>query len=105
MWPVFALAGGVAILAAQPDPSPWRRTAAVVTAALPAALLWLPIVRVLLIMVGATVAPAIVVPVALLGSLVTPLLAASPPRLKWALPVAAAALAVVSAVVAAVLHG
>lgn len=105
VWPVFGLAAGVMILAAQPEPSPWRRTAAVVTAALPAALLWLPIVRVLLIMVGATVAVATIVPVALLGSLVTPLLVVSPPKLKWAVPVSGAAVALVATVVAVVLRG
>ncbi|MEZ4300346.1 MAG: M20/M25/M40 family metallo-hydrolase [Polyangiaceae bacterium] len=96
-WPVFGLAGSLILLAPAASPSPWRRTAAVVNAALPAALLWLPIVRVLLIMVGPTVAPAAVVPVALLGSLLTPVLAVSPPRMKWALPLAGAAVSLVAA--------
>lgn len=105
VWPVFGLAAGVAILAAPADPSPWRRTAAVIAAAAPAALLWLPIIRVLLIMVGATVAPATIVPVALLGSLVTPLLAVSPTRLKWALPITGTALALIATVTALALRG
>lgn len=102
---VFGLAGGAAILVARPDPSPWRRVAAVIAGAAPAALLWLPIVRVLKIMVGATVAPAVIVPVALLGSLVTPLLVASPRRLAWALPAAGLALGLGAAAVALAVHG
>ncbi len=105
VWPVLGLAGGMAILAARPDPSPWRRTAAVVVVAAPAALLWLPIVRVFLIMVAGTLPPATIVPVALLGSLVTPLLVASPPRVKWALPAAAGVLALAAAVAAMALRG
>ena len=90
---------------ARADLSPWRRAAATAVAAAPAALLWLPIVRVLLIMVGATVPPAAIVPVALMGSIVTPMLAVSPRRLKWALPVSGALLALVAALVACVLRG
>jgi hypothetical protein len=105
VWPVFGLAAGTAILAARPDPSPWRRTAAVMAAAGPAAFLWLPLMRVLLIMVGATVPPAAIVPVALMGSLVTPVLVVSPPKLRWALPAAAGALALAAAVAALVVKG
>jgi hypothetical protein len=95
---LFAM-GGVAIAGRGPA-SAGRLTAAVALAAVPAAILWFPIVRVLLIMVGTTMAPAATVPVMLMATLVTPLLAGAPPRLRWVLPAAAAGLAAVFAVVA-----
>jgi hypothetical protein len=105
VWPVFGLAAGVLILAARPEPSPWRRTAAVVAGLAPAALLWLPILRALLVMVAGTVPPATIAPVALLGSLVTPLLVVYPRRMAWALPVSSAVLALCATVVAFALRG
>jgi len=92
-------AAGAAVLGRDPA-SPRNLTLAICLAAAPAAILWFPIVRVLLIMVGATMPPAATLPVMLLATLVTPLLAGSPPRLRWSLPAAAGGLALVSAVVA-----
>lgn len=79
-------------------------TMGVVLAIVPAAFLWFPIVRVLLIMVAGTMAPGATLPIMLLASLGAPLVAEAPPRLKWSLPLAAAALTVIATIVACVLR-
>lgn len=103
VWPLFGLTAGVTMLVTRPAPTPWQRAAAVILAALPAAIVWLPILRVLLTMVGATVPPATSVPVALLGVLLTPLLVESPRAMKWALPLAGAAIMLASTALACAL--
>ena len=105
LFTLSTLFGAAAIAVAQAGPAaPWRIAGAAALAAVPAAILWFPMVRVFLIMVGATMPPATTVPVFLMASLVTPLLAACAPRERRALPIAAAALCVVAAVVACVLR-
>jgi hypothetical protein len=96
-------AAGVAYATRGPA-SPWRIATAAAIAATPSAVLWFPMVRVFLIMVGSTMPPATTLPVFLMASLVTPLLAASRGRVRWGLPIAAAALSVGAAVVACLLR-
>lgn len=105
VWPLFGLAAGVVMLTASPEPTPWQRAAAVILAVLPAAIVWLPIQRMLLVMVGATVPPATSAPVALLGALLTPLLVASPRAMKWALPLTGAAITLAATVASIALRG
>ncbi len=76
----------------------------VAIAIVPAALLWFPIVRVLLIMVAGTMAPGATLPIMLVASLGAPLVVEAPPRMKWSLPLAATALAVVATIVACVVR-
>jgi len=99
---IFA-AGGFAHAAREPE-SPIHTSRGVALAVVPAALLWFPIVRVLLIMVAGTMAPAATLPIMLLASLFTPLLARALPRVRWSLPIAAAALALVATIVACVVR-
>jgi hypothetical protein len=61
-------------------------------------------VRVFLIMVGSTMPPATTLPVFLMASLVTPMLAASAGRVRWGLPALAAALCAGAAIVACFLR-
>jgi hypothetical protein len=61
------------------------------------ALLWLPIIRVLLVMVGAMVHPATTVPVAAFVVLCVPLVVSVQGRARWAIPALATAVALVSA--------
>ncbi|MBK8253729.1 MAG: hypothetical protein IPK82_13815 [Polyangiaceae bacterium] len=100
MWPLFGLAGAFLYLTRLDEPSSTQRTIAVIQAAFPAALLWIPLVRVLLIMVGPTMPPAAVIPLALLGGLITPALVVSERKVKWALPAAGAAVGLLAAVIA-----
>jgi hypothetical protein len=109
-WTALSAAGGLAFAAsaapgaASAAPEPRRLVTATVIASLPMAILWFPIVRVLLIMVGPTMPPGATLPITLTATLIVPLLAAAPKRLRWALPAAAAALALGSAVVACILR-
>lgn len=96
-------AGGFALASRDPE-SPVQLSRGVALAVVPAALLWFPIVRVLLIMVAGTMAPAATLPIMLLASLFTPLLAPALPRVRWSLPLAAAALALVATIVACVVR-
>jgi hypothetical protein len=96
-------AGGFALVARDPE-SPTQLGRGVALAVVPAALLWFPIVRVLLIMVAGTMAPAATLPIMLMASLFTPLLAPAAPRMRWSIPLAAAALALVATIVACVLR-
>ncbi len=60
------------------------------------ALLWFPLLRILLVMVGAGVSPTATVPAALVASTAMPLLASFSGRLRWATPLTAAAVALVA---------
>ena len=60
------------------------------------ALLWFPLLRILLVMVGAGVSPTATVPAALVASTAMPLLASFPGRLRWATPLTGAAVALVA---------
>lgn len=82
----------------------WQIAGAAALAAAPAAVLWFPVMRVFLIMVGSTMPPATTLPVFLMASLVTPLLAASEGRVRWGLPVTAGALSAGAAMVACFLR-
>jgi len=88
----------------QRGPRARQLTMGVALAIVPAAFLWFPIVRVLLIMVAGTMAPGATLPIMLLASLGAPLVADAPSRLKWSLPLAAAALTVIATIVACVLR-
>lgn len=73
---------------ARPDVAGWRALLVVLALALPGLLLWLPLMRVLLVMVGANLHPAVTVPMGLLLTLLEPLQRLFPPRLRGVLAAA-----------------
>ena len=77
----------------------WSIVAAAVTIG---ALLWLPIVRILLVMVGVMLHPATTIPVALFVVLAAPLVLAVRGRARWAIPIASLLTALTSATIAVV---
>lgn len=89
-----ALCGSAALLLAarapggEPDGAGWRALVVVLALALPGLLLWLPLMRVLLVMVGANLHPAVTVPMGLLLTLLEPLQRLFPSRLRGALAAA-----------------
>ncbi|MFO0760115.1 MAG: M20/M25/M40 family metallo-hydrolase [Byssovorax sp.] len=87
---IASLAAIVAALA--PAPLAHERAAWASTAALfAAALFWFPVLRILLVMVGASVSPAATLPVALVVSTALPALSLLPGKLRLATPIAAGA--------------
>lgn len=66
----------------RPDAAGWRALLVVLALALPGLLLWLPLMRVLLVMVGANLHPAVTVPMGLLLTLLEPLQRLFPSRLR-----------------------
>jgi Peptidase family M28 len=65
------------------------------------ALLWFPIMRVLLVMVGAGISPTATVPAALVAGTAAPALASLRGRLRWAPPIAALGIALIFTALAA----
>ncbi|MEO7094256.1 MAG: hypothetical protein ABI175_13455, partial [Polyangiales bacterium] len=74
--------------------APWAIAAAAVAGS---ALLWLPIVRVLLVMVGTQLHPATTIPVAAFVVLGAPLVVSIEGRSRWAIPALSLMMALVSA--------
>lgn len=105
---IFAAAGlAAATRGAGPAPIEGRArglTSGVAIAIVPSALLWFPIVRVLLIMVAGTMPPGATLPIMLVASLGAPLLAAAPRPMRWALPIVAGGIAILATVVACVVR-
>jgi len=99
--PTFALGGAflVALRRARDAPSAPSTLASLAPVAL-TALLWFPLLRILLVMVGAGVSPTATVPAAFVAMTAMPLLASFSGRLRWATPLTAAAAALVAVVVA-----
>lgn len=95
-WPALALAVAllVAVRRAPADAAPGL-LASLVPVAL-TALLWFPLLRVLLVLVGAGVSPTATVPAALLATTALPILASFTGRLRWATPLTAGAAALVA---------
>ena len=77
----------------RPGGAGWRALLVVLALALPGLLLWLPLMRVLLVMVGASLHPAVTLPMGLLLTLLAPLQRLLPPRLLGVLTAAWAAAA------------
>ncbi len=96
-------AGGFAMVSRDPE-SPMQIGRGVALAVVPAALLWFPIVRVLLVMVAGTMAPAATLPIMLIASLFTPLLAPAASRVRWSVSLVAGAIALAATITACVLH-
>ena len=64
------------------------------------ALLWFPLLRILLVMVGAGVSPTATVPAAFVAMIATPILASFSGRLRWVTPLTAGAVALLAVVAA-----
>ena len=78
-----ALAAAVAHLAASPAQPAWRRWTAYAATLAVAALLWIPLDRVLLVMVGAEAHPSATLPVAILALFAAPILIGLEARARW----------------------
>jgi hypothetical protein len=96
--PTFALGGALllALRRARDAPLTPRDLAPVALTAL----LWFPLLRVLLVLVGAGVSPTATVPAALVATTAMPFLASFSGRLRWATPLTAAAAALVAVALA-----
>ncbi len=97
--PTFAL-GGAFLVALRRDATSAPSLLASLAPVALTALLWFPLLRILLVMVGAGVSPTATVPAAFVAMTAMPLLASFSGRLRWTTPLTAAAAALVAAVVA-----
>ncbi len=93
--PTFALGGALLIALRRDATSAPSLLASFAPVAL-TALLWFPLLRILLVMVGAGVSPTATVPAAFVAMTAMPLLASFSGRLRWATPLTAAAATLVA---------
>jgi hypothetical protein len=97
--PTLAL-GGALLAAARldADDAAWPSWVVALAPVALTALLWFPLLRILLVMVGAGVSPTATVPAAFVAMTAMPLLASFSGRLRWATTLTAAAVALVALV-------
>ncbi len=100
-WPSLVMGGALTWLAWRGDASSKGEELALPMAGfVVAGLLWLPIVRVLLVMVGAGASPATTLPIALLVTTALPVVVVLTPKIRRLVPMFAAAALVVALVLA-----
>jgi hypothetical protein len=97
-WPAIALSFAL-LLASRPGASftPERASRALLAGVAVSVLLWFPVMRVLLVMVGATTSPAATFPVGLVVISALPTLAFFRGRLRWVTPITAGAVGLLAA--------